>query len=110
MVRGTTPTFDFELDNLDMIHDIEITFSQNQNTGTPPIQKELSMGQIEMHKEDGFVRCTLTQDDTFSFSVGQVRIQMRVISSNGNVAASDIVRIKVEESLSEDKLTTTGGN
>jgi hypothetical protein len=110
MVRGTTPTFDFELENLDLIHDIEITFSQNQNTGTQPIQKELSKGQIEMHKDEGFVRCTLSQDDTFSFSVGQVRIQMRIVSSNGDVAASDIVRIKVEESLSEDKLSTTGGN
>lgn len=108
MVRGTTPTFDFELENLDMIHDIEITFSQNQNSGVFAVQKELKKGEIEEH--EGFVRCTLSQEDTFAFSVGNARIQMRVISSNGNVAASDIVRIKVEESLSEDRLTTTGGN
>ena len=67
MVRGTTPTFDFELENLDMIHDIEITFSQNQGGGS--IQKELQKGEITKH--DGFVRCTLSEEDTFSFSVGQ---------------------------------------
>ena len=106
MVRGTTPTFDFELENLDMIHDIEITFSQNQGGGS--IQKELQKGEITKH--DGFVRCTLSEEDTFSFSVGQARIQMRIVSSNGDVAASDIVRIKVEESLSEDRLVSTGGN
>ena len=106
MVRGTTPTFEFELENLDMIHDIEITFSQNQGGGS--IQKELQKGEITKH--DGFVRCTLSEEDTFSFSVGQARIQMRIVSSNGDVAASDIVRIKVEESLSEDRLVSTGGN
>ena len=104
MVRGTTPTFEFELENLDMIHDIEITFSQNQGGGS--IQKELQKGEITKH--EGFVRCTLSEEDTFSFSVGQARIQMRIVSSNGDVAASDIVRIKVEESLSDKNLISTG--
>lgn len=107
MVRGTTPTFDFELENLDMIRDIEITFSQNQ-LGGGLIHKKLNKGEITKH--DGFVRCSLSEDDTFSFSVGQARIQMRVVSSNGDVAASDIVRIKVEESLSDKNLISTGEN
>lgn len=104
MIRGTTPTYEFTIDgNVDVIKDIEVTFSQVVNSKTISVQKELLRGEIELG--EGVATLKLTEDDTFGFSVGTVQVQMRILSEDGNIAASNIVKLKVEQSLSSDRLT-----
>lgn len=103
IIRGTTPTLDFPIENTSIISELELTFSQSVDGETLILQKELGKGEVELQKD--FVRIKLSQEETFAFSVGAVQLQMRILSKNGNVAASGIERIKIMPSLSEDILS-----
>lgn len=103
IIRGTTPVLDFPIENTSIIKEVELTLSQTTDEKILTLQKEYNKGEVEIKK--GLVRIKLTEEETFSFSVGAVSLQMRILSMDGNVAASRIERIKIMPSLSEDILT-----
>lgn len=112
MIRGTTPTYTFVFGNIpkEIISDIEVTFFQ-QSSDKPPIKKLYSKEEIAfVPNKDNEVECRLSQEDTLYFNTGLVQIQMRVLTSNGDVCASDIARVRVEKTLSEKKLPYTEEN
>ena len=101
MIQYTTPTFVFDVNVPEnVIADIEVTFKQS-NTGTE-IQKELVRDNLSII--DNKLNVTLSQEETGKFAVGQCQVQMRVLTSDGKVLASEIARVKVEPSLSSDVL------
>lgn len=101
MIQYTTPTFTFDINVPEnVIADIEVTFKQ-ANIGTE-IQKELVRDNLSII--DNKLNVTLSQEETGKFSVGSCQVQMRILTSDGKVLASEIARIKVEPSLSSDVL------
>lgn len=106
MIQYTTPTFTFDISlPTSAIADIEVTFKQ-ANTGVE-VQKEMVKDKLSI--TDGKLSVTLSQEDTGKFSVGSCQVQMRVLTTDGKVLASEIARIKVEPSLSSDPLSYTPG-
>lgn len=108
IIRGTTPTLDFPIENTSIIKELELTFSQCIDGETLTLQKELGKGEVELYQD--YVRIRLSEEETFTFSTGAVSLQMRILSKNGNVAASNIERIKIMPSLSEDILSKEAAN
>ena len=99
MIQYTTPTFTFDINVQEkVIADIEITFKQDDKA----LQKEKIKDNLSII--DGKLNVTLTQEETGNFSVGTCQVQMRVLTSDGKVLASEIARVKVEPSLSSDVL------
>ena len=111
MIRGTTPTFTFVIRDVlkEIISEIEVTFFQQSSEKT--IKKLYSKEEIAfVPNKDNEVECRLSQEDTLDFNTGLVQIQMRVLTSNGDVCASDIARVRVEKTLSEQELPYTEEN
>ena len=95
MIRGTTPTFAFNLPfDTSMIKSAYITI---RSKGI----------EVEKAKEDCVfsgktISTTLTQEETLKLPKSQVaEIQLRVTTNNGEAMASDIYSVKVEEILKE---------
>ena len=106
MIKYTTPTFTFDINVPDKVIDnIEVTFKQT-NTGIE-IQKELVSDRLEII--DNKLNVHLSEKETGKFSVGSCQVQMRVLTTDKKVLASEIARIKVEPSLSSDPLSYTPG-
>lgn len=116
MVRGTTPTYTFSIGDLDpsLIKDIEITFYQDglkiDNIVVDRLDLHMKANEPEKSRvtlaaDKKEATCRLEQKETFGFSVGSCQVQMRVIDNLGNVCASEIAKIKVTASLSEDTLS-----
>ena len=109
MVRGTTPTLSFGIKcKEDIIDDVEITVKQaSTNSLEPPLIKLYSKGEVVLEKvgaDSLSAQITLTQEETFSFNVGSAQVQVRVLTTEGKVAAQNIGRVRVEASLSEEIL------
>ena len=101
MIQYTTPTFLFDINVPEnVIDNIEVTFKQ-ANTGVE-IQKELVKDRLAII--DNKLNVHLSESETGKFSVGSCQVQMRVLTTDGKVLASEIARIKVEPSLSDDIL------
>lgn len=101
MIRGTTPKYTFNVDVPGkVISDIEVTFKQASSD--LEIQKELVRDNLRF--VDGVLSLALTQEETASFDVGSCQVQLRVLTDDKQVLASEIARIKVEPSLSVDVL------
>lgn len=99
MIQFTTPTFTFDINVPEkVIADIEVTFKQDDRA----IQKEKIKDNLSII--DGKLNVTLTQEEIGKFAVGTCQVQMRVLTSDGKVLASEIARVKVEPSLSSDVL------
>lgn len=106
MIQYTTPTFIFDISlPTSAIADIEVTFMQ-ANTG---VKKDKEYKRDNLKIIDGKLNVTLSEKETGDFSVGSCQVQMRVLTTDGKVLASEIARIKVEPSLSSDPLSYTPG-
>ena len=109
MIRGTTPTFSFGIKcKREIIDDIEITLKQSNANGLEkPLTKLYSKGEVTLEKVDSekvSAQITLTQAESFSFKVGSAQAQVRVLTTEGKVAAQEIGRFKVGASLSEEEI------
>lgn len=99
ITRGTTPQqefkFPFEKDQCDKVR---IIYSQDD---TPVFKLEKD----RLTFTDGWITCTLTQEETFMLSAESAcRIQIRVLTTEGAVWASDPVRAGVGENLDDEVL------
>lgn len=97
LIRGTTPTLDFVLDdniedlNLDVLY---MTFKQQDRV---IIEKGIN----DVTISENIIKIELTQDETLSFRKNQeVRIQARMRTGNKAYATSKIT-ISVDDTLKE---------
>ena len=99
MRLGTTPqhtfTFPFETD---LIQELKITYSQNKK-----IILEKYLADCEVDKNS--VSYILTQEETFLFADGvNVECQARVLTTTGDVLASNIRIVTAERCLDSEVL------
>ena len=94
MIRGTTPTIMFRLNDLDNedIKNIYFTIEQGRNQLT----------KTEYEYENGVYHIKLTQEETLSFSEGKIKCQVKVLLLDGNVVASSIKTLGMTDILMEE--------
>ena len=95
--RGTTPTHSFTLPfEAELVSDLRITYSQNKKT---IFTKGLS--DVELDKNE--ISFILTQQETYMFEVGkEVLVQIKIKTKEGLVLNSDIMTMRVDESLDNE--------
>lgn len=97
-VRGTTPTIIFRLPfNTNTIRKCEIYFGQLcwlfTKTGT------------DCRMEEDRIQVTLSQAETLQLVAGKtLKMQLRLVFTNGNVGASKIIRSRVEEIIKDGEI------
>ena len=95
MRRGTTPTLKIKINNVDLqvFEKIIVTFKK----GEKMINKEAEI-------EDEILILKLSQEETLDLCPGSVSVQIKGKTNNGNVVASEIKNIVVEDILNEEIL------
>jgi len=97
MKRGTTPTIQITLTNIDVssFDCIYLTLAQHH--------KELiSKDKSQMEINGNVISVKLTQEDTLKLDVGIAKIQVRLAKESGKIAiASEIVDVYVDSILKE---------
>ena len=96
--KGTTPTFNFNVCLDTSLVDIENTHVIF-TSGRVIVDKS---GTDDIIIGDGVMSCSLTQEETMSFTGSQVNIQILVSMSNGQKPASLIMTIPVSSTLKGD--------
>ena len=97
MIRGTTPTHVFKLPfDTGIIKTLRIIYAQDGKVKMTKTETDCTL--------DGEnVTTKLSQEETLKFRSGTpVEIQMRVLSKGEDAMASKIVRVRVEEVLSDE--------
>ena len=99
MTRGSTPTHFFTLPfDVEMVKTVEITYKQNE-------ELKLQKTNTDCALEGNTVSVKLTQEDTFKFDEKPlVKIQIRVLTLDGDVIPSEIMYATVKECLSDEVL------
>lgn len=106
MFRGTTPTLKIKVKNnidLNQMKDIWVTVENLLNE----ITYKMTDGKIiieEVPTEiglDRFIVVKMSQEDTLSFTPGEVKIQVRLIDAYDTAYASSIVKEKINPILKE---------
>lgn len=100
MIRGTTPKHEFTLQfDTSLIKTIEITYAQ---CGKVVLKK----GTADCEMSGSTVRVRLTQEETLKFDdKTYAEIQIRVLTTSGEVLASRKMSARVEAALSNEVLT-----
>lgn len=99
MIRATTPTFIFRLpiDCL-KITKAEVTFAQSGENKLTKLKEDCPM-------DDKKLAVTLSQEETLLFSDrSEIKIQLRVLTSDDKVFASQVFSVPVIDTLSEEVL------
>jgi hypothetical protein len=102
MRRITTPTHIFSLPEdltVDSLGDVIITYAQDHK---PLIEKRLS--DIEVDGEKNALILTLTQEETKKFHSGKAKVQVRALTSENKVLASQIVSFYVKPVINQEVL------
>lgn len=99
MRQGTTPLHEFVLPmSTDILQEIEIVYAQGGRT-------VMCLHMKDMDCEGNKAIYRLTQEDTFHFGDGgNVEIQVRVKTNDGNVLGSDSIYLTVDKCLSTEVL------
>lgn len=96
MRRGTTPIHRFTLPvKTEEISKIRVLYAQNG--------KLILTKQDEVTYESGRAVVTLTQEDTLLFKSGTMaEIQLRIITTDGDVLASNVLTVRVKRLLEDE--------
>lgn len=112
MIRATTPThrFLFDMDPDESFEEILITYAQNNQIILEKHKKDLSFDRCDpiCGKPVYIASLKLTQEETNLFTAkpkGNVNVQIRAITSDGDAVASDILQIPVKNVLNDEVLT-----
>lgn len=100
MIRGTTPTHIFAVDqiNTSQIRELRITYQQMGRTLLEKTKKDVKM-------DEHSIEFTLTQEETFKFRAGyDISIQVKVLLLDGSVLASPIASVGIEKILNTEVL------
>lgn len=99
MFKGTTPTHTFNIPlEASSIKTVKITYVQRD--------KEVLVKRTEdCTIEDGKIKTKLTQEDTFKFEHNTiVTIQLRVLTTDGDALASDLIMTSAGKCLDDEVL------
>jgi hypothetical protein len=96
MIRGTTPTLEFQLPmSVETIADAYVTFAQK---GQVLIDKKLA----DCSCGTDTLTVQLTQEDTLKLEAGQVtELQIRVKTKDNNALASQIMKVSTDRILKD---------
>lgn len=100
MFRATTPQHIFTLPfDTGQLQKIRITYQQNGETVLQKTEADCTLSGNE-------IKVVLTQEETLLFSAdNRVSIQLRVLTTNGQVMASEIEKKSVKACLDEEVLS-----
>lgn len=102
MRRGTTPTISVTLSGLPELEVTKAVLSIRQ--GEVLLNKEVV-------PEQGNVSVTLSEEETLRFCAGRdVLIQIKIMTEDGNVMASKIINVAVEDILNEEVMMNDAGS
>lgn len=93
MYRGSTPTIKLNIKSdvdFNQIDALEFTLNSNSN------MKVATKNDVDIDVENKTISLALTQEDTLSFNVGIIEIQLRVKFNNGNAWVSPIKKTTME--------------
>lgn len=97
MYRGTTPTIILNIKNEDLdmslIRLYHVTLKSEGG-----LVKEI-FDNIHVDEENSRIYFTMSQEDTMAFSVGKIKLQLRVRLNNDMVVASKIIVTNMKELL-----------
>lgn len=99
MIRGTTPRLVFAFDyTIDFIKALRITFMQNGENKVEKKEQDVTL-------EDNKITVKLSQEDTLAFSENEiVEVQLKVLTTEGDVLATDKYKLRVQDILNEEIL------
>lgn len=97
MKRGTTPTLEIAVVGVKVtdLSSIYVTLKQDDLIITK------SNEDIQVNEENNSLGVSLSQKETLFFRPGFVYLQMRAVTSGGNVIATDVQKIDAVEILQE---------
>lgn len=99
MYRATTPTYIFKLPfSTNLVKTVQITYQQFSKTVFQKTETDCMMTDTE-------IKLTLTQEETLLFShTCRAEVQLRVVTTEGQVLASKIFEVKPKACLDEEVL------
>ena len=99
MRRGTTPTLSLIIDDVDysLIEKAELTLRQRE--------KNVIVKNMKIYVEQTVLQTKLTQQETLSLKAGDCLLQIKVLFNDGNVAATDIITLNVQDILNGEVFT-----
>jgi len=100
MRRGSTPTLVIKIDGADVsdMEHIYLTFEQGNRELT---KRETD---IVIDEDENTLSCPLSEAETLYFKDGDVKVQIRVVFTDGTKDASDIVTDTFEHILLEGEI------
>lgn len=101
MIQGTTPTLLIYCEgfNLEDVSKVIITLSQSK------VQINKTEADVIINMAENCFEVRFTQEDTLQLMLCElVRIQIKVLDVSGEVLASEIATVKVEEILNKEVL------
>lgn len=100
IIQATTPTISITVDNTNLNEFEEIILVLVQNP-LVVIKKKKSNGDIIIGDDESTLSCSLSQEETRNFRESvPLEMQLRVKDKFGNVLASNIIKVKIDKSLS----------
>ena len=94
MIRTTTPTHVFQLNEPLSFEAIQLTYKQEGDIILVKTEDDCTI-------DGNTISVTLTQEETKKFSAGIAYAQIKAIDNSGNVIATNPVAIHVQEVLNE---------
>lgn len=102
MYRSTTPIVILRIKNedfdLDLVKTCHVTIESELGL------KKLIIEETKLNNEDKTISFNLTQKQTLDFSVGKIKIQLKVKLRGGSVIPSKIIETTMKEILEEEEL------
>ena len=99
MRRGTTPTLSLMIDDVDfsLIDKAELTIRQNG--------KNVLIKNMKVYVDHAVLQTRLNQAETLSLRDGECQLQIKVLFKDGNVAATDIQTIYIQDILNSEVIS-----
>ena len=100
MIAGSTPTHTFDLPfSTELISELEIAYAQKDRIILHKYYEDCTL-------EGNAIITKLSQEDTFKFDEknGNVCIQIRIKSKDGNVPISDIIVVPLKQCLFDEAM------
>ena len=99
MIRGTTPTHIFNVPfSTSLIKELRISYAQD---GLIVLEKTEATATLT----DNTISVELTQEETLSFNDKKnIALQVKVLTTDGKVLATQIQQVRVDRCLSEEVL------
>lgn len=99
MIRGTTPTHSWEMPfPASAVKAVRVTYTQDKTTILEKTESDCTIA-------DNLISVKLTQEDTLNFeALKNASVQVKVLTTAGDVVANDESKIVIQDTLNEEVL------